>query len=147
MKGAFRVGAVVLVAFVAWSPDSALARQYLKCLTKKVVIVDTPMGSTSSSVEDSLGFWIDEAAKALMLADSTPLTVRRFDSHWISSARDDISYEFDRQNGNLTYASSIRKDGAETITIGSGSCEDCSRSGKVSICRLTIHRTAIEAAN
>ena len=44
MKGAFRVGALVLVTFVAWSPDSALARQYLKCLTKKVVIVDTPKG-------------------------------------------------------------------------------------------------------
>jgi hypothetical protein len=123
MKGAFRVGALVLVTFVAWSPDSALARQYLKCLTKKVVIVDTPKGSTSSSVEESLGFWIDEGAKALTLADGTPLTVRRFDNHWISAARDDMSYEFDRQNGNLTYAGSIRKDGAETITIGSGRCE------------------------
>jgi hypothetical protein len=123
MKGAFRVGALVLVTFVAWSRDSALARQYLKCLTKKVVIVDTPKGSTSSSVEESLGFWIDEAAKALMLADGTPLTVRRFDNHWISAARDDVSYEFDRQNGNLTYAGSIRKDGAETIMIGSGRCE------------------------
>lgn len=82
MKRAFRVGALVLVTFVAWSPDSALARQYLKCLTKKVVIVDTPKGSTSSSVEESLGFWIDEEAKALMLAAGTPLTVRRFDGHW-----------------------------------------------------------------
>ena len=123
MKGAFRVGALVLVTFVAWSPDSALARQYLKCLTKKVVIVDTPKGSTSSSVEESLGFWIDEGAKALMLADGTPLTARRFDSHWISARHDDVSYEFDRQNGTLTYASSIRKDNAETITIGSGRCE------------------------
>lgn len=123
MKGVFRVGALVLVTFVAGSPDSALARQYLKCLTKKVVIVDTPKGSTSSSVKESLGFWIDEAAKALMLADGTPLTVRRFDSHWISARRDDMSYELDRQNGSLTYASSIRKDNAETITIGSGRCD------------------------
>ena len=123
MNGAFRVGALVLMTFVAWSPESALARQYLKCLTKKVVIVDTPKGSTSSSEEESLGFWIDEGAKALMLADGTPLTVRRFDSHWISARRDDVSYEFDRQNGSLTYASSIRKDNAETITIGSGRCE------------------------
>jgi hypothetical protein len=123
MNGAFRVGALVLMTFVAWSPESALARQYLKCLTKKVVIVDTPKGSTSSSVEESLDFWIDEAAKALMLADGMPLTVRRFDSHWISARRDDVSYEFDRQNGSLTYASSIRKDNAETITIGSGRCE------------------------
>jgi hypothetical protein len=123
MKGAFRVGALVLVTFVAWSPDSALARQYLKCLAKKVVIVDTPKGSTSSSVEESLGFWIDEAAEALTLADGTPLTVRRFDSHWISARWGDVSYEFDRQNGTLTYASSIRKDNAETITIGSGGCK------------------------
>ena len=123
MKGLFRVCALVLVTFVAWLPDSALARQYLKCLTKKVVIVDTPKGSTSSSVEESLGFWIDEAAKALMLAGGTPLIVRRFDSHWISAGRDDASYEFDRQDGTLTYASAIRKDNAETIIIGSGRCE------------------------
>jgi hypothetical protein len=123
MKGAIRVGALVIAAFVAWPPDSALARQYLRCLTKTVVIADTPRGSTSSSVEESLGFWIDEAGKALVLADGTPLTVRRFDSHWISAARDDMSYEFDRQNGNLTYVSSTRRDGAETITIDSGRCE------------------------
>jgi hypothetical protein len=123
MKGAIRVGALALVAFVAWPPDSAMARQYLSCLTKKVVIVDMPRGSTSSSVEENLGFWIDEVGKTLVLADGTPLAVRRFDSHWISAARDDMSYEFDRQNGNLTYASSVRKDGAETITIGSGRCE------------------------
>jgi hypothetical protein len=123
MKRAIRVGSLVLMAFVAWSPDSALARRYLSCLAKKVVIVDTPRGSTSSSVEESLGFWIDEVAKSLVLADGTPLTVRRFDTHWISAARDDMSYEFDRQNGNLTYAGSIRKDGAEAITIGSGRCE------------------------
>jgi hypothetical protein len=123
MKRAIRVGALVLVTFVAWSPDSALARQYLKCVTKKVLIVDTPKGSISSSMEESLGFWIDEAAKALMLADGTPVAVRRFDSHWISAGRDDMSYEFDRENGTLTYASSIRKDNAETITIGAGRCE------------------------
>jgi hypothetical protein len=123
MKRAIRVGSLVLMAFVAWSPDLALARRYLSCLAKKVVIVDAPRGSTSSSVEENLGFWIDEVAKSLMLADGTPLTVRRFDNHWISAARDDMSYEFDRQNGNLTYAGSIRKDGAEAITIGSGRCE------------------------
>jgi hypothetical protein len=118
-----RVGALVLVTFAAWPPASALARQYLRCLTKKVVIVDTLRGSTSSSIEESLGFWIDEAGKAIVLADGTPLTVRRFDGHWISAAHDDMSYEFDRQNGNLTYAGSTRKDGSETITIGSGRCE------------------------
>jgi hypothetical protein len=42
---------------------------YLDCLTKKVVIVDAPRGSTSSSVEERLGFWIDEAAKTARNAD------------------------------------------------------------------------------
>jgi hypothetical protein len=70
-----------------------------------------------------LGFWIDEAAKTLVLADGAPLTVRRFDDSWISAARGDMSYEFDRQNGNLTYASSTTKEGSATIIIGSGRCK------------------------
>jgi hypothetical protein len=56
----------------SWT-EPALARSYLNCLTKKVVIVDTPRGSTSSSVEEHLDFWIDEAAKTLVLADGTRL--------------------------------------------------------------------------
>jgi hypothetical protein len=60
--------------------EPALARSYLSCPTKKVVIVDAPSGSTSSSIEENLGFWIDETAKTLALADGTPLTVRRFDN-------------------------------------------------------------------
>ncbi len=104
--------------------ESALARSYLSCMTKEVVIVDAPKGGTSSSaVEGHLGFWFDEAAKTLVLANGTPLTVRRFDNHWISAARGDSSYELDRQTGNLTYASSTTKNGAATITIGSGRCE------------------------
>jgi hypothetical protein len=103
--------------------EPALARTYLNCLTKKVVIVDAPRGSASSSVEEKLGFWIDEATKTLVLADGPPLTVRRFDDSWISAARGDMSYEFDRQNGNLTYASSTTKEGSATIIIGSGQCK------------------------
>ena len=114
--------ALLLIAITGWT-ELALARSYLNCLAKKVVIVDAPRGSTSSSVEEHLGFWIDEAAKTLVFADGTPLTVHRFDDHWISAARGDTSYELDRQNGNLTYASSTMKDGAATITIGSGHCE------------------------
>jgi hypothetical protein len=64
--------------------------------------VDAPNRSTSSSSDENFGFWIDEAAKTLVLADGTPLRVRRFDDSWISAARGDTSYEFDRQNGNLT---------------------------------------------
>ena len=98
------------------------ARSYLNCITKKVVIVEAPRGSTSSSIEESLGFWIDEAAETVVLADGSPLTVRRFDARWISATRGDMSYELDRQNGNLTYASSITKEGSATIIIGSGRC-------------------------
>ena len=55
-------GCALLMAFTAWA-EPALARSYLNCLAKKVVIVDSPRGSTSSNVEEHLGFWIDEAAK------------------------------------------------------------------------------------
>ena len=57
------------------------------------------------------------------LADDMPLTVRRFDERWISVDRGDVPYEFDRQNGNLTYASSVTKNGVATIIIGSGRCK------------------------
>ena len=103
--------------------ESALARAYLNCLTKKIVIVDASSGNTSSSTEESVGLWIDEAAKSLTLADGTPLIVRRFDDRWISAARGDVSYELDRQDGNLNYASSTTKDGVITIIIGSGRCK------------------------
>jgi len=48
-----------------------------------------------------------------------PLIVHRFDDRWISAARGDVSYELDRQGGNLTYASSTTKDGVTTIMTGS----------------------------
>ena len=97
------------MALAVWT-EPTLARSYLNCLAKKVVIVDAPRGSASSSIEENLDFWIDEAAKTLVLADGTPLTVRRFDDHWISAARGDTSYELGRQNGNLAYASSTTKE-------------------------------------
>ena len=56
-------------------------------------------------------------------ADGMPLTVRRFDDHWITAVRGDVSYEFNRDNGNLAYASSTTKDGIATIIIRSGQCE------------------------
>jgi hypothetical protein len=62
------------------------------------------------STEENVGFWIDDAAKIMTLADGTPLIVRRFDDRWISAARSDVSYELDRQDGILTYASSTTKD-------------------------------------
>jgi hypothetical protein len=68
-------GCVFLMALTGWT-EPAFARSYLNCLTKKVVIVDTTRGSSSSTVEEHLGFWIDETG--------TPLTIRRFDDRWIS---------------------------------------------------------------
>jgi hypothetical protein len=113
--------ALLLMAVAVWA-EPALARSYLHCLTKNVVIVDSPRGSTSLSIEENFGIWIDEGAKTVVFVDGTPLTVRRFDDRWISADRGDISYELDRQNGNLAYASSTTKDGTATIIIGSGRC-------------------------
>ena len=122
MNGVARECSLLLVAVTIWTVPAS-ARSYLNCLTKKVVIVDTPRGSTSSSIDEKIGFWVDEAAKTVLLADGMPLTVLRFDDHWITAARGDISYEFNRHNGNLAYASSTTKDGTVTIIIGSGQCE------------------------
>jgi hypothetical protein len=74
-------------------------------------------------LDEDLGFWIHEAAKNLTLADGTSMIVHRFDDRWISAARGDVSYELDRQSGNLTYAGLTTKDGVTTITIGSGRCK------------------------
>src|SRR2546427_4837170 len=109
------------MAFAVWT-EPALARSYLNCLTKKVVIVDAPRGTTSSSTEENLGFWIDEATKIVTLADGKKLNVGRFDDRWISAVSGDVSYELDRQSGNLAYAGSTMKDGIATTIIGAGRC-------------------------
>ena len=121
-QNTIRKFALLLLALAVWTEPS-LARSYLNCPTKTVVIVDAPRGSSSSSIEENLGFWIDETAKTLVLADGRPLAVRRFDDRWISGVHGYISYEFDRQNGNLMYAGSTMKEGAATIIIGSGRCK------------------------
>src|SRR5437588_6578072 len=54
MNSVIRECALLLMAVIGWT-ELALARSYLNCLAKKVVIVDTPRGSTSSSVEEHLG--------------------------------------------------------------------------------------------
>jgi len=76
MKSPIRQCALLLVAFTVWA-EPALARNYLNCVSKKVIIVDTPSGSSSLSAEENIGFWIDEAAKIITLSDGTPLIVRR----------------------------------------------------------------------
>jgi hypothetical protein len=121
MKAVSRKFALTLMAFAILA-DTASARSYLNCLAKKVVIVDTPKRSSSSTVEEIFGLWIDEAATTATFADGKALVVRRFDGRWISASRGDMSYELDRESGNLTYASSTMKDGTATTTIGAGRC-------------------------
>ncbi len=101
----------------------ALARSYLNCSTRKVVMINAPSGDTSSTREEEVPFVIDEATKTLTFSDNRPLTVTRLDKYWISANRDGIFYEFDRRNGTLSYASSITKDGVTTTIVGSGRCE------------------------
>jgi hypothetical protein len=113
--------AVLTIALTALA-QPALARSYLNCSTRKVVLISAPSGDTSSAREESLGFWIDEA-KTLTFADNTPLTVTRLDRSWISADRDGVFYEFDRGNGALSYASSTMKGGVSTTIVGSGRCE------------------------
>src|SRR5262245_35043942 len=113
---------VLPLVAVAVLEEHALARRYLNCMAKKVTIVDAPKGVTSSSIEENFGLWIDEATKIVTLADGKKLNVRRFDDRWISAASGDVSYELDRQNGNLTYAGSTMKDGIATTIIGAGQC-------------------------
>jgi hypothetical protein len=84
--------------------------------------VDAPKGATSLSAEENFGFWIDESTKIVTFADGKKLNVRRFDDRWISVVSGDVSYELDRQNGNLTYAGSTMKAGTATTIIGAGRC-------------------------
>jgi hypothetical protein len=120
MKG---VGECAVLTIALTLAQPALARTYLNCSTRKVVLISAPAGDTSSAREENLGFWVDDAAKTLAFPDSTPLTVTRFDRSWISAHRDGIFYEFDRGNGALSYASSTIKDGVSTTIVGSGRCE------------------------
>jgi hypothetical protein len=122
MKSALLVCVLALTALAVWE-ESALARNYLNCLAKKVVIVDAPKGTISSSTEENFGFWIDDATKIVTLADGKKLNVRRFNDRWISAVSGDVSYELDRESGHLTYAGSTMKDGVATTIIGSGRCK------------------------
>src|SRR5439155_21674638 len=115
--------AVLTIALAALLAQPVLARTYLNCSTRKVVIISAPSGDTSSRREEDLGSWVDDAAKTLTFVDNTPLTVTRLDRAWISADRDGIFYEFDRHDGTLTYAASTTKDAVTTTIVGSGRCE------------------------
>ena len=130
MKSAVLVSVLALTAFAVLE-ESAAARTYLNCVSKKVVIVNAPKGTTSSSNEENFGFWIDETTKVVTLADGKKLNVGRFDDGWITAVSGDVSYELDRQNGNLTYAGSTMKDGIATTIIGAGLCTVATASSAV----------------
>jgi len=114
---------VALTIALAALAQPVLARTYLNCSTRKVVIISAPSGDTLSRRDENLGFWVDDAAKTLTFVDNTSLTVTRLDRAWISADRDGIFYEFDRQGGTLTYAASTTKDDVTTTIVGSGRCE------------------------
>jgi len=121
MKGMSECAVLTIALAVAAQP--VLAGTYLHCATRKVVIISGPSGDTSSTRQEDLGFWVDDAAKSLTFVDNTALTVSRLDRVWISADRDGIFYEFDRQDGTLTYAASTTKDAVTTTIVGSGRCE------------------------
>jgi len=121
-NGQTSVNAAVLMIVLTALAQPALARSYLNCSTRKVVMISAPSGDTSSTREEEIAFVIDEAAKKLTFSDNRPLTVTRLDKYWISANRDGTIYEFDRQDGTLTYASSTMQDGVTTTIVGSGQC-------------------------
>jgi hypothetical protein len=121
MKGVSKCAALTIALAALAQP--VLARTYLNCSTRKVVLTSAPSGNTSSAREEVLGFWVDDEAKTFTFLNGTSLTVTRLDQFWISANREDIYYEFDRRDGTLTYASSTMKDGVSTTIVGSGRCE------------------------
>lgn len=112
---------VVLMIALTAMVRSALALNYLNCSARKVVMIAAPTGDTSSTSEEGIMFVIDEVAKTLTFSDNRPLTVTRFDKSWISAKRDEVFYEFNRQDGSLTYASSTTQDSVTTTIVGQAS--------------------------
>jgi hypothetical protein len=100
----------------------ALAVTILNCSTKKVTITYGRHGETSSTRSENLSFRVDEAAKTVRFVDNTPLIVTRFDKNRISAQYNDVFFEFDRQDGTLSYASSSTKADITTVIAGSGQC-------------------------
>ncbi len=101
---------------------ASTTRVHLSCATKKVVVIDKPTGTASSSTKENLDFWIDEVSKSISLPGGVPLSTQRFDDHWISATGGGVSYEFDRESRNLTFAGTIMASGTATIIIGTGRC-------------------------
>ena len=114
---------IVLLFALADLSHPALARTYLNCATGEVVIVSGSSGESSLTKETNVKFWVDDAARTVMFADGTALTATRFDGNRISASRDNSSYEFDRRNGTVSYATSTTEGRVTTVIVGSGRCE------------------------
>ena len=112
----------ILLLAICISTVAVATRVHLTCITNKVIIIDTPTGSSSSDTKENLNFWIDEAAKKVSFADGVPLSIQRFDDRWISVTGGGVSYEFDRESRSLSFAGTIMKGGTATIIIGAGTC-------------------------
>ena len=113
--------AILLLAICVSTVASATS-VHLSCATNKVVIIDTPTGSSSSDTKEDLSLWIDEASKRVSFADGIPLSIQRFDDRWISVTGGGVSYELDRESRSLSFAGTIMKEGTATIIIGAGRC-------------------------
>jgi len=105
------------------------AGAYLHCSTTRIVIVSAATGERSSRSEENLSFVIDDAARTLAFVDGGSLTVTRFDKTWISANRDDIFYEFNRQDGTLSFASATTKNNIASTIVGSGRCKEVGAAG------------------
>jgi hypothetical protein len=75
---------VILMSALTALGQPALTRSYLNCSTRKVVMISTPTGDTSSTREEAVAFVIDETTKTLTFTDNRTLTVTRLDEYWIN---------------------------------------------------------------
>jgi hypothetical protein len=98
------------------------AATILNCTTTKVTITSGLHGQTSSRQKEHLSFRIDDKLKTVKFLNNTPLAVTHFDSAWISAQYNDVSYDFDRQDGTLSYASSATSNNVTAVVVGSGRC-------------------------
>ena len=74
-------GRTILMIVLTALAQPALARSYLNCSTRKVVMINAASGDTSSTREEEIMFVIDEAAKTFTFSDHRALTVIRLDKY------------------------------------------------------------------
>jgi len=104
------------MALAVWT-EPALARSYLNCLTKKVVIVDHPRESASRASKKT---WVLDRMKR-----QRPSCLAEWSAAYSPpvlmiaglALRGDMSYELIVQNGSFDHASSTTKEGSATIII------------------------------